>query len=195
MRFVSVKVQNPAPVTYAVEPFEKTSLFSPSMVIQGDEQMAFPILNMSGHHVTLWQNEVVGRATEINAMMVPREEQEGEVEADLCVCGEQLEEPKLQVCRVKTIVNGIPEVELEEGKVPGEMQQEMGQGGKEDDFSSSERGGALQFARASPEKSSEDVRPGVSDDLDQVKVCDGEEGETGGLCSIGQKTGGGDAPV
>ena len=114
------------------------SLFSPSMVIQGDEQMAFAILKMSGHHVTLRRNEVVGRATEINAMMVPREEQECEVDADLYVCGEQSEEPKLQVCRVKTIVNGIPEVELEEGKVPGEMQQEMGQGGKEDDLSSSE---------------------------------------------------------
>ena len=129
-RFVSVKVQNPAPVTYAVEPFQKTSLFSPSMVIQGDEQMAFAILNMSGHHVTLRRNGVVGRATEINAMMVPREEQEGEVEADLYVCGEQSEEPKLQVCRVKTIVNGIPELELEEGKVPGEMQQEMDKGVK-----------------------------------------------------------------
>ena len=195
MQFVSVKVQNPAPVTYAVEPTQKASLFSPSMVVQGDDQMTFAILNMSGHHVTLRRNEEVGRATEINAMMVSREEQEGEVEADLYVYGEQSEEPKLQVCRVKTIVNGIPEVELEEGKVPGEMQQEMGQGGKEDDFSSSERGGALEFAGASPEKSSEDVRAGVSDDLDQVKVCDGEEGEPGGLCSIGQKTGGGDGPV
>ena len=191
MRFVSVKVQNPAPVTYAVEPFQKTSLFSPSMVIQGDEQMTFAILNMSGHHVTLRRNEVVGRATEVNAMMVRREEQGGEVEADLSVCGEQSEEPKLQVCRVKTILNGIPEVELEEGKVPGVMQQETGQGGKGDDFSISELGGALEFAGASPEKSSEDVRAGVSDGLDQVKVCDGAEGEPVGLCSIG----GGDVPV
>ena len=39
------------------------------------------------------------------------------------------------------------------------------------------------------------MRAGVNDDLDQVKVCDGEEGEPGGLCSIGQKTGGGDVPV
>ena len=92
--------------------------------------MAFAILNMSGHHVTLRRNGVVGRATEINTMMVPREEQEGEVEADLYVCGEQSEEPKLQVCRVKTIVNGIPELELEKGKVPGEMQQEMDKGVK-----------------------------------------------------------------
>ena len=53
------------------------------MVVQGDDQMTFAILNMSGHHVTLRRNEEVGQATEIDAMMVPREEQEGEVEADL----------------------------------------------------------------------------------------------------------------
>ena len=194
MRFVSVKVQIPAPVTYAVEPAQKASLFSPSMVVQGDDQMTFAILNMSSHHVTLRRNEEVGWATEINAMMVPREEDERGVQADLYVCGEQLEEPKLQVCRVNTIVNGIPEVELEEGKVPGRVQQETGVQGEGDDFSSSERGGALEFAEASPAKSFENPRAGGSGEPEQLEVGDEEEEEPPGLGGITQETDG-DVPV
>ena len=111
------------------------------------------------------------------------QEEESDAQADPFISVDQLEEPKLQVCRVK------------EGKVPGGAQQETGQEGNEDDFSRSERGGALEFAGTSPEKSSEDAGGGVSDDLDQVEMCNGKEGEPAGLCSIGQMTGGGDMRV
>ena len=103
------------------------------------------------------RNEVVGQVTEINAMMVPRQEQEDGVEADPYVCRDQLEEPKLQVCRVKTVMNGILKVELGEEKVPGKVQQETGQG-----FKRLTSAAQSKIAGASPEKSSEEARAGVS---------------------------------
>ena len=40
---------------------------------------------------------------------------DGEIQADLYICAEEPEETHMKVCRVRKIVEGIPEVELEEG--------------------------------------------------------------------------------
>ena len=117
IKFVSVKLQNPADVVYAVEPNPRPSLFIPSMVVNGEEEVTFCLLNMSAHNLKFRRNEELGRATEVDAMLQRRDVDngDGEIQADLYVCAEEPEETHMQVCRVRKTVEGIPEVELEEG--------------------------------------------------------------------------------
>ena len=117
IKFVSVKLQNPADVVYAVEPNPRPSLFIPSMVVNGEEEVTFCLLNMSAHNLKFRRNEELGRATEVDARLQRRDVDngDGEIQADLYVCAEEPEETHMQVCRVRKIVEGIPEVELEEG--------------------------------------------------------------------------------
>ena len=89
VQFVSVKIQNPAEVTYAVEPIQKTAIFSPQIVVQGNEELTFCLLNMSPKTVTMRRNEMVARATEIDAMMVRTEEEEEGIHGDLYIHGEE----------------------------------------------------------------------------------------------------------
>ena len=66
------------------------------------------------------RNEMVARATEIDAMMVRREEEEEGIHGDLYIHGEegQMEEgdQRIRVCRVTRIEEGVPEVEIEDGE-------------------------------------------------------------------------------
>ena len=87
--FVSVRLDSPAAVTYAVEPVEKASLLSPSTVVQGNDEMTFCLLNMSPRMRTLSRNAEVARATEVDAMMIRREEHEDGVQGDLYIVGEE----------------------------------------------------------------------------------------------------------
>ena len=125
IKVVSVKLQNPADVVYAVEPSQRSSLFIPSVVVKGEEDMTLCLLNMSGHNMKFRRNAELGRATEVDAMLLKRDadEEDAGVQADLYICGEKPQEEQLKVCRVKKMVRGIPEVELEDAtEEAGEME-------------------------------------------------------------------------
>ena len=103
IKVVSVKLQNPADVVYAVEPSQRPSLFIPSVVVKGEEDMALCLLNMSGHNMKFRRNAELGRATEVDAMLLKRDsdDEDGGVQADLYICGEKPQEEQMKVCRVK----------------------------------------------------------------------------------------------
>ena len=68
--FVSVRLDNPAAVTYAVEPVEKASLFSPSIVVQGNDEMTFCLLNMSPKMWTLSRKAAVAECRNLPMAVV-----------------------------------------------------------------------------------------------------------------------------
>ena len=71
------------------------------------------------------RNAELGRATEVDAMLLKRDadDEDGGVQADLYICGEKPQEEQMKVCRVKKMVRGIPEVELEDAtEEAGEME-------------------------------------------------------------------------
>ena len=117
IKFVSVKLQNPANVGYAVEPNPRPSLFIHSMEVNGEEEVTFCLLNMSAHNMKFRRNEELRRATKVDAMLQRQDVDngDGEIQADLYICAEEPAEMHMKVCRVRKIVEGIPEVELEEG--------------------------------------------------------------------------------
>ena len=98
-----------------MEPVEKASLFSPSTVVQGNDEMTFCLLNMSPKMRTLSRNAVVARATEVDAMMIRREEHEDGVQGDLYIVGEEESDKPdcLRVCRVTRMEGGISRVDFE----------------------------------------------------------------------------------
>ena len=125
IKVVSVKLQNPAGVVYAVEPSQRPSLFIPSVVVKGEEDMTLCLLNMSGHNMKFRRNAELGRATEVDAMLLKQDadDEDRGMQADLYICGKKPQEEQMKVCRIKKIVRGIPEVELEDGtKEAGDME-------------------------------------------------------------------------
>ena len=73
IKFVSVKLQNPADVVYAVEPSPWPSPFIPSMVVNGEEEVTFCLLNMSGHNMKFLRNNGMGRASKVDAILQIRD--------------------------------------------------------------------------------------------------------------------------
>ena len=94
---MSVKLQNPADVVYAVEPSQRPSLFIPSVVVKGGEDMTLCLLNMSGHNMKFRRNAKLGRATEVDAMLLKwdTDEEDAGVQTDLYICGEKPQEKQL----------------------------------------------------------------------------------------------------
>lgn len=113
VKFVNAKFQNPTDVTYALEPVSRQFIFCPQALVQGQREFKYGVVNMSPKHITLKKNEVMARGTEIDTMMLEREDKQAdEVPFDMYVRDEEETEGGRRVCRVTGMKWGVPEVML-----------------------------------------------------------------------------------
>ena len=114
---IKAKFEYPVDAPFAVKPTSRKGLFAPSIVVNGAQSVEILVMNLSDHHITLKRNSLLGSATEIDAMLVSREDrEEGGPVADLYVCKRQgpPAPPELKVCAV-SLVDNEPKVTVEDG--------------------------------------------------------------------------------
>ena len=114
---IKAKFEYPVDAPFAVKPTSRKDLFAPSIVVNGAQSVEILVMNLSDHHITLKRNYLLGTATEIDAMLVAREDrEEGGPVADLYVCKSQgpPAPPELKVCAV-SLEDNEPNVTVEDG--------------------------------------------------------------------------------
>ena len=100
---IKAKFEYPVDAPFAMKPTSRKDLFAPSIVVNGAQSVEILVMNLSDHHITLKRNSLLGIATEIDAMLVARDDrEEGGPVADLYVCKSQgpPAPPELKVCAV-----------------------------------------------------------------------------------------------
>ena len=114
---IKAKFEYPVDAPFAVKPTSRKDLFAPSIVVNGAQSVEILVMNLSDHHITLKRNSLLGTATEIDAMLVAREDrEEGGPVVDLYVCKSQgpPAPPELKVCAV-SLEDNEPKVTVGDG--------------------------------------------------------------------------------